>query len=129
MKRKRFTQEEMEILRNNPYTESITPDIIRHTNKFKQEYIRRYLKGEQPLKIFEKLGYDIQILGKRRVHSFDSRVRGLNLRYQQQENDNDSVEEKVDPASIIAKLQHEVTYLRQELEFIKKIIKLENSKR
>lgn len=126
MTKKKFTEEEMLILKNNPYTQDITTDMIRFTNAFRQEYIRRYLNRDNPIKIFYELGYDVEVLGKKRIYSFDSRIRGKAA-------DSKIIESKVrkeeDIAALIVKLQHEVAYLRQELEFLKKIIKLESNRK
>ena len=42
MRRKFFTEEEMSILRKNPYTYKITPRHIYFTAEFKKEFLRLY---------------------------------------------------------------------------------------
>ena len=41
MRRKFFTEEEMSILRKNPYTYKITPRHIYFTAEFKKEFLRK----------------------------------------------------------------------------------------
>lgn len=128
MARKLFTENEIEILAANPYTLDVNSTMIRYTDEFKDQYRRRLILGHICTRIFKDLGYDINILGSRRIYSFDSRLKEdmrLNI-VRKPEINTDPI---VDPEAVIARLQHEVIYLRQELEFIKKIIKANNSKR
>ena len=68
MTKKRFTAEEIEILKANPYTHSISADAIRFKKEFHDQYRRLYMLGHNCTKIFKELGYSIEILGIRRIY-------------------------------------------------------------
>lgn len=128
MTKKRFTAEEIEILKANPYTHSISADAIRFKKEFHDQYRRLYMLGHNCTKIFKELGYSIEILGIRRIYSFDSRIKAKSQLTEEVLAPSEAVEEQfVDKDIQLARLQNEVMYLRQELEFIKKIIKAESS--
>ena len=128
MTKKRFTAEEIEILKANPYTHSISADAIRFKKEFHDQYRRLYMLGHNCTKIFKELGYSIEILGIRRIYSFDSRIKAKSQLTEEVLAPSEDVEEQfVDKDIQSARLQNEVLYLRQELEFIKKIIKAESS--
>lgn len=128
MTKKRFTAEEIEILKANPYTLSISADAIRFKKEFHDQYRRLYMLGHNCTKIFKELGYSIDILGIRRIYSFDSRIKAKSQMTEEALAASEDLEEQfVDKDIQLARLQNEVMYLRQELEFIKKIIKAESS--
>lgn len=86
--------------------------------------------GHNCTKIFQELGYSIEILGVKRIYSFDSRIKAKSqLTDKAMVASEEMAEQFVDKDIQLARLQNEVMYLRQELEFIKKIIKADNSSR
>lgn len=130
MTKKRFTTDEIEILKANPYTHSVSADAIRFKKEFHDQYRRLYMLGHNCTKIFQELGYSIEILGVKRIYSFDSRIKAKSQMTQETMAATEELAENfVDKDLQLARLQNEVMYLRQELEFIKKIIKADNINR
>lgn len=130
MTKKRFTTDEIEILKANPYTHSVSADAIRFKKEFHDQYRRLYMLGHNCTKIFRELGYSIEILGVKRIYSFDSRIKAKSQMTQETMAVTEELAENfVDKDLQLARLQNEVMYLRQELEFIKKIIKADNINR
>lgn len=130
MTKKRFTTDEIEILKANPYTHSVSADAIRFKKEFHDQYRRLYMLGHNCTKIFQELGYSIEILGVKRIYSFDSRIKAKSQMTQETMAVAEELAETfVDKDLQLARLQNEVMYLRQELEFIKKIIKADNMSR
>lgn len=136
MNRNKFTKREIQILKNNPYTYRVTESQIFFTKEFKEEFWRRYQEGETPRHIVEVLGYDSDMLGT-------SRISGLQMNIQKQANrpggftegkgrrrqltsEMYGVDNTPDSDTII-RMQHEIMYLRQEIDFIKKITSLGNT--
>ncbi|NCC17262.1 MAG: hypothetical protein EOM28_13235 [Clostridia bacterium] len=132
--RKVFTEEEMHMLASNPYTLRITETTIRYTLAFKEEFMRRYKDGYSPKQIMLDLGYDVNILGMRRVeglrdHLVKESLSAAGLH-------EGTLQTKIRPYSrdytqlpqgkAIEYMQHELLYLRQEVEFLKKIIAADN---
>lgn len=61
--KKMFTQEELEILKRNPYTKKVTADTISYTHDFKEAFWTLSLRGYFGTEAFQELGYDPAVLG------------------------------------------------------------------
>ena len=55
MSKKVFTNEEVEMLRNNPYTYAVTPHILSFTKEFKELFWKEYQEGEIPRQILKSM--------------------------------------------------------------------------
>lgn len=130
-----FTQEEIDILKANPYTLFVSEHSIRFTLAFKQCFWLKRQAGERLQNIFKDLGYDIEILGIERIKNIATRIRKESLS-QEGLHENNSLRkfhpdqetfDNLPHDEAMVQMQHELLYLRQELDFIKKIIKAENS--
>lgn len=138
MNRNKFTKREIQLLKNNPYTYRVTESQIFFTKEFKEEFWRRYQEGEGPRAIVEALGYDPDILGQYRINGLQINIKKQALkpggftegkgRRKQLKSGMYSVDEKPSDETIV-KMQHEIMYLRQELEFLKKITSVKNTKK
>ena len=58
----RFTDEEVEILKANPFTSKVDHRHIWFTLEFQNIFLSRYEAGDTATEIFTCLGYDISIL-------------------------------------------------------------------
>lgn len=119
MSKEKFTEEQIELLRNNPYTKSVSPNQIRFTDDFKGEFWKEYLEGTHPKDIFKKLGYQPEMIGDRRI----TNVQYLIVKSHESSATQTTADQKVD------KLESEVRALRAELDAVKKIMLMGNSKR
>ena len=131
MSRKPFTNEQILMLRQNPYTYSVTQFQLNLTKEFKEIFFSEYQAGELPRKILEDHGFDPAVLGERRIWSISGHIRKQYMKYgcfhegslshekrQPQEQPGDiPVSEKEE----LKQLRHEIDYLKQEVEFLKKI--------
>ena len=128
---KNFTQEEIEILKNNKYPAYVDEKILRFTVAFKIAFMELYRQGVPPRKILPDLGYDLDIIGKARLNGISQQIRlqtesdtGFHQGWSGKKTlEETPIEEKaaLTDRQLINRLQGEVVYLRQELEFIKKI--------
>lgn len=75
MSNKVFTAIEVEALSKNPYVKKVSPKGITYTDDFKSIFINENEKGRFPRDIFEEHGFDIQVLGMKRVESAGKRWR------------------------------------------------------
>lgn len=134
--KKGFTVEEQEELLRNPYTRTVTDTMIKFTDEFNDLFIKRHSQGVGPSMIFRDCGYDLNIIGKKRIVNYYNRLQRT-YRYHtlieqthlsQNTNDNKKDYKSMPPSKAIDAMQHEITYLRQEVEFLKKIISLINKK-
>lgn len=69
-KKVKFTEEEIAVLSQNPYTYRVTAYQISFTKEFKDLFWSEYQRRLSPSKIFRKYGYDINILGAARMSGF-----------------------------------------------------------
>ena len=128
--RREFTEEERAILKENPYTYRVFKNSIRFTIEFKETFMRQYEAGMPPIKIVESLGYDADMLGKRCINSL---YRNLKKQQASPEGLHEGSlrskkirpgpvdYESVPPKQALQLMQHELLYLRQEVEFLKKL--------
>lgn len=70
MSRKIFTEEQQQLLRQNPYIYSVTDTRISLTKEFKEIFLKEYKFGISPRKILEDYGFDIDTIGERPTGKF-----------------------------------------------------------
>lgn len=131
MERKEFTEDEMNILRANPYVKNITPFKIRFNVAFKERFWEEYQLGRPIAAIVADMGIDPEVLGSNRLygiaqHVKDAAYSGEGFRdYYKNSRDYAKDASELPASKALTQLQHEVSYMKQELEFIKKIISLD----
>ena len=69
MSRKIFTEEQQQLLRQNPYIYSVTDTRINLTKEFKEIFLAEYKSGTSPRKILEDHGFDISITSVPKIKS------------------------------------------------------------
>lgn len=135
---KEYTAKEMKLLKANPYTFKVTKNKLYFTVEFKETFWTAYQAGMAPRKILADLGYDLGIFGQKQI---DSMVQSIKRQaqcgsgFRQGENrtrrkkDGLSMPDGTSPESkeALEGILNEVRYLRQEVEFLKKIVKTENT--
>ena len=62
-----FSEEQIELLRKNPFTSSVTQRKLLFTKEFKDIFWKEYQEGSIPRNILEKYGYSVDILGQVRI--------------------------------------------------------------
>ena len=75
MSNKIFTEKEIGIIGTNQYVKNVSAKGIIYTDEFKRIFIAENEKGKFPREIFEQYGFDINILGMKRVESSGKRWR------------------------------------------------------
>ena len=129
----KFTEEQIAELSENSFTEYVSESTLKFTEEFKGIFIAALNSGKSVRKIFSDAGYDTAILGKSRMKSFAHRVnKELKAKgeYSSRIGKTKKCTKSIDYTAMtqkeaIARMQHEIQYLHQELEFIKKIIELD----
>ena len=132
---KKYTKKEMKILMQNPYTLKVTEHQLSHTAEFKKIFWTKYQAGNAPRKILEDLGYDVSMFEQKRIDSLVQHIKkqalsgkGFTEGANRTKRTKIVSNEDFTPESF-AQMQHEVLYLKQEVEFLKKITKESNTKR
>ena len=78
MGRGKLTKEEVEILRKNPYVKDVNENRVMYTEEFKLRFINEYFSGKTPTAIFVEAGFDVRILGSKRIERASARWREAN---------------------------------------------------
>jgi len=133
---KEYTSKEMKLLKKNPYTLNVTKNKLYFTSSFKEAFWIKYQAGDAPRKILTDLGYDVSMFGQKSIDSLVQRIKKQALSgngFSEGENRTKrtgikSPDDISSPQSL-ERMQNELLYLRQEVEFLKKIVKTDNSKR
>lgn len=137
--KKLFTPDEMIVLSSNKYTANVTESQIKFTDDFKDDFWRLYLTGMSVKSIFITLGYDPDLLGTKRTDGFVYNLRKRFLTDEQRYNSQArTCITKRPPTEIdysqmhstdaMRAMQTELQYLRQEVDFLKKLYALDRFK-
>lgn len=70
MSKIKFTDSQIEELKANPYTLTVTTNQITFTREFKILFWSDYQNRMSPRSIFQKYGYDPEVLGRSRITGF-----------------------------------------------------------
>lgn len=124
---KEFTDEEIEMLKSNSYTTYASPKVVRFSVGFKERFWDAYQNGENPRNIVADMGYDPDTLGKGRLGAIVVHLKEEMAKYgafKDKRRKNAPEERTKNPAipQSLVQMQCELAYVRQEVEFIKKII-------
>ena len=135
---KEYTSKQIRELEKNPYVLKVTKHKLYYTAKMKEDFWVSYQAGNAPRKILTDLGFDLSIFGQKQIDSLVQRIKKEALSgngFTEGENRRRRIPMKAAnenelafPASI-ERMQNELLYLRQEVDFLKKIIKADNSKK
>ena len=125
-----FTKEQIEILKVNPYIKIVSEKAITYTDEFKEIFLREYKTNQFPTSIFEKYGLPISILGQKRIANCSSRWRMQELRVDgikdtRKINSGRPIERDLTAEEQINRLKDQNEYLKQQVEFLSQLRRLE----
>lgn len=128
-----YTAKEMKLLQANPNTFKVTKNKLYFTIEFKEAFWTAYQAGMAPRKILEDLGYNLEIFGQKQI---DSMVQSIKHQAQSggfRQGENRTRRKKdelpvsggasIESKEALTGILNEVRYLRQEVEFLKKLSK------
>lgn len=126
MSKEVFTPEQQKELMENQYTTMVSSHYIRFTDAFWQEFGRRYLAGEDRYAICRSMGYDPNVIGKKRLEYICRTIRNAQdlPAGKRRRPPADAKYSDMPQDEAIRAMETELTYLRQEVEFLKKISQL-----
>lgn len=133
MTNRKFTQDEINILAQNPYVISVCATKISYSLAFKKFAIKQAQEGLKSPEIFLSAGFDPEMLGKPRMYSalksFKKEAasseglhepRGKSKEERLAEFAKEDFEKKHTKVAL-RELQQKIVHLEQEIEFLKKI--------
>ena len=130
-----FTQEEITLLEKNIYNYKVNESMIKFTDDFRDDFWRLYLTDMSVKEIFRTLGYDPELLGTKRIDGFVYNLRKERLTDEQRLNSisrtskvrrppSDTKYSDMKSKEAIKAMEIELAYLRQEIDFLKKLYSL-----
>ncbi len=144
-----FTAEQLKELIDSPYVAYVSSKTVSYTKAFKEAAWKQYCDGTEPLEIFKEAGFNIETLGKDRILGFfkllrEAKEKGLSFTEGNEPYPEGAEKKYTFPTpprrpkrghpplmsdSEVNKLVAQVAYLKQEVEFIKKIILAEGQEK
>lgn len=131
MSKQLLTSKDVAELKKNPYVEFVNNRQIRFTEGFKQLAFEEMSKGKPVRDVFRAAGFDVAVIGEKRMENFRSSVEKqadreggfADKRADNRRREAQSTEAK--QAQRIRELEHRLAYLEQENDFLKKIQQVE----
>ena len=125
---KPLNPEELAELRKSPYISSATPQQVFYTEEFQRIAYGHLMDGMTMREVFQQYGIDPDILGPSRIRGFAFCLRKkadreggfADLLANNRRRPPKGAEEQTLNAKV-ERLEHELAYTRQEVEFLKKI--------
>lgn len=122
-----LSKEAVAELRKNPYVRSASQRCVSYTAAFKELAYEELCRGKTVRQIFEQSGFDVEVLGEKRLSNFRATVEALaesergfeDGRKTNRRQEAQSTEAQL--ARKVKQLEHQVAYLQQENDFLKKI--------
>lgn len=133
MEKNILSKEFVKELKEHKYVENATEWTVNFTEEFKQLAYDEYHRGKSTKEIFEEAGFDIEKLGRKRLENFRRSVMNgadreggfADKRKDKGKQVPQSTEAQM--AKRIRQLEHQVAYLEQENDFLKKIRSVEEA--
>ncbi len=126
---RKYTQKQIRELKQNPYTLQVDEKRIFFTIEFKKVFWTKYQAGKSPRSIFKELDYNLDYFGQKQIDSIVQRIKKEALKGEFTEGYSrenrikiKEPDEKISSQNI-KQMQHELLYLKQEVDFLKKILK------
>ena len=127
MKQSLLTRLQINELQKSPFVEKVTEAQVFFTAAFKEHFVEEHLRGKTGVSIVIEAGIDPNILGMSRVRSLRTVAY-----YHVAQKKREEIRQKAgvpepwktlsDEKERIHRLEHELAYTRQELDFLKKFI-------
>lgn len=124
MSRKLFSEEEMAELKQNPHVATVTPRSVSFTAEFKQIVFESITRGEPIGVVLEMYGINTGILGEARIRGLWQRIMAEARRSEGFERKKPQPKLPAEEESMVKRvkrLENELAYTKQEVEFLKKV--------
>lgn len=130
MSKIKFTKEQIEELKANPNVKHVSELGITYTDAFKMHFLEEYHNGKRVLDIFESSGFDIKVIGNKRMKGSrdrwcraENRLKGI--QDTRKNNTGRPRTRDLSPEENIKRLKAENEYLKQVIKFQQELERLE----
>lgn len=128
MSKKLFSKTEQDHLSKNKYIKKVSDKAITYSDEFKRLFIDHYLEGKTPREIFESHGFDVEILGIKRVEQSAERWKKayerdgiIGLTDSRKNTSGRPLKREMTPEETIVKQDAQIKLLESQLELLKKV--------
>ena len=125
----KYTKKQQKELEKNPYTYKATDNRIFFTKEFKQVFWIKYNAGMSPRTILKELDYDLSYFNQGQIDNIVQHLRKKSIAgeqftegYSKERRPNIKTPPPDNSPQTIQQMQNEIAYLRQEVEFLKKVL-------
>ena len=127
-----FNDKQIKLLAKNPNVLKVSDKAITYSEEFKNKFIEENSKGILPRKIFEDNGFDIEIIGLKRIEQSAARWRKkyldmgvLGLKDSRTSNSGRPLLRELTAQEEIERLKAKISLLEIDNEFLKKLDEIE----
>ena len=127
-----FNDKQIKVLAKNPNVLRVSDKAITYSEEFKNKFIVENSKGILPRKIFEDNGFDIEIIGLKRIEQSAARWKKkyadmgvLGLKDSRTSNSGRPLIRELTTQEEIERLRAKISLLEIENEFLKKLDEIE----
>ena len=124
----KYTKKQQKELEKNPYTYKATENRLFFTKEFKKVFWIKYNAGMSPRAILKELGYDLSYFSQNQIDNIVQHLRKKSIAgeeftegYAKEKRPNIKLPKPDTSPETIQQMQNEITYLKQEIEFLKKV--------
>jgi len=123
-----FSPKEINILQKNPNVQRVSERAITYTDAFKNKFIDEYLNGKLPRQIFIENGFDVDVIGKKRIEQSAHRWKKayeknglIGLTDSRKAASGRPIKRELTPSEIIERQEARIKLLEGQVELLKKL--------
>jgi putative transposase len=132
MSKNTFTPAEIKKLKKNPNVAKVSELAITYTDEFKRTLIEEYLNGKSPRMIFEAAGFDVDVIGIKRIECAASRWKAaytergiIGVADTRKGNSGRPRSNELSQKEIIERQEAKIKLLEEQVEMLKKLDMIE----
>ncbi|MBM7647075.1 transposase InsO family protein [Scopulibacillus daqui] len=123
-----FSTKEIKTLQRNPNVQRVSERAITYTESFKNRFIDEYLMGKLPRQIFIENGFDVDIIGMKRIEQSAYRWKKayernglIGLTDSRKTSSGRPLKRELTPAEVIERQEAKIKLLEGQVELLKKL--------
>jgi len=123
-----FSTKEIKVLQKNPNIQRVSERSITYTDSFKSRFMDEYMAGKLPRQIFEENGFDVDVIGLKRIEQSAYRWKKaydknglIGLTDTRKTGSGRPLKRELTPSEIIERQEAKIKLLEGQIELLKKL--------
>lgn len=123
-----FTTKEIKSLQQNPNVQRVSERSITYSDAFKNKFMDEYLAGKLPRQIFSENGFDVEVIGLKRIEQSAHRWKKayeknglIGLTDSRKMSSGRPLKRELTPAEVIERQQAKIKLLEGQVDLLKKL--------